>query len=159
MLGSRRSAFGGSDPRRGTSTNDDAVAGFVGEFVSAVLVSGSAISLTTATTAGITSISLTAGDWDVSAVVAFVTAATTSVTLQIGGISTTSATLPTTVSYGGLTQLALEAEVPGAATAALPVPVTRISVASTTTVYLVASATFTVSTMTGYGGIMARRAR
>ena len=56
----------------GTTTNDDAAAGKIGEYQSAGIGFGSAISLTTATPANVTSISLTAGDWDVSGVIYFV---------------------------------------------------------------------------------------
>jgi hypothetical protein len=49
----------------GTATNDSAAAGDVGEYVSSVIATGSATSFTTATAKNITSISPTAGDWDV----------------------------------------------------------------------------------------------
>src|SRR5690349_16625741 len=49
----------------GTATNDDAAAGKIGEYIESEVLSGSAVSLTTNTAANITSISLTAGDWDV----------------------------------------------------------------------------------------------
>jgi hypothetical protein len=49
----------------GTATNDDAAAGKLGEIISSNIVVGSAVSLTTNTPANITSLSLTAGDWDV----------------------------------------------------------------------------------------------
>ena len=41
----------------------------------------------------------------------------------------------------------------------LGLPPLRVSLAATPTIYLVASATFIVSTMTAYGGITARRMR
>lgn len=49
----------------GTNTNDSAAAGYVGEYVSS---SATGVSVTTSITA-VTSIALTAGDWDISAVV------------------------------------------------------------------------------------------
>lgn len=139
----------------GTSTNNDAAAGSVGEYISSTIASGSAVSLTTATAADVTSISLTAGDWDVSAFHGFAPAVTTNVVFLAGSISTTSAThsassqirlpSPSGVVYGGNTALS------GATI--------RISIASTTTIYLVATANFTVSTCGAYGTLSARRVR
>jgi hypothetical protein len=105
--------------------------------------------------ANVTSINLTAGDWDVQGNIAFLGAATTSFTAEAGSVNITSATLhadmvsnlhpaivPTAVAFEGMT-----------------VPIQRISVSATTTVYLVAKATFTVSTAKAYGTLRARRIR
>lgn len=163
MLGSLRAAFGGSNPKIGTATNDSAAAGFVGEFVTATVATASAVSLTTGTAADVTSISLTAGDWDVSWVVDFKPGATTSVTSLKSSISLTTATLNTQAGGSGIGTEALAlfdtaANVLGADFSLAGGPV-RCSFASTQTVYLVASATFAVSTMAAYGTIRARRAR
>jgi len=141
---------------KGTATNDSAAAGFIGEFVTATAAAGS-VSVTTATTANITSISLTAGDWDVVGSIGFTTAASTSVTQAISGISTTTATLGADGTYARNT---IAAFVPGAVEWLDQVtPTVRISVAATTTVYLVGQSTFTVSTQTAGGVISARRVR
>lgn len=141
----------------GTNTNNSANAGSVGEFISATLASGSSISLSTGTPANVISISLTAGDWDVSGSVAFTFGATTSVTNLIGSISTTSAT------HGGLGQTTAYAAAANVPTAAvdeqMSLPMVRLSLAGTTTVFLVASGGFTVSTLKAYGVIRARRVR
>lgn len=163
MIGARRAGFGGSDPKIGTATNDNAAVGVIGEIVTATVASGSAVSLTTATAADITSISLTAGDWDVSGQIVHNAGATTNVTLLNAAISLTSATLPTQAGGSGLGTDPLSifrqaAAVPGGALTTSVGPV-RLSIAATTTVYLVVSDTFTVSTMTGYGTIRARRVR
>jgi predicted nucleic acid-binding protein len=63
-----------------TQTNDSAAAGKVGEFITSNIVVGSAVALTTGTAANVTSVSLTAGDWDVCGEVDLSTAATTNVT-------------------------------------------------------------------------------
>lgn len=142
---------------QGTATNDNATAGYIGEYVSSTIASGSAVSLTTNTTANVTSISLTAGDWDVTGVVDFQYGATTSITNLVGGSSTTSATLGARDTFF---DFETAANVPTAtADAAFVIPTTRISIAATTTVYLVAQATFTVSTLKAYGTIRARRMR
>jgi hypothetical protein len=139
----------------GTVTNDSANAGSVGEYVSNT---ASGVALTTATTANVTSISLTAGDWDVTGAVAFVnTGGTTSISAQIAGISLTSATFtPIPSGFGQASLQNTAAVIPGSNMSLMP---TRISVATTTTVYLIAQSTFTVSTMTANGFIRARRVR
>ena len=141
----------------GTTTNDNASAGNIGEYISSVITSGSAISLTSATAANITSISLTAGDWDVDLIGYYLPAATTSITALATGLSTTSATLDTTP--GRVTQRSFTAYVPGSVTQSSEVPRYRLSLSSTTTVYLVGFLNFTVSTASAYGIIAARRVR
>lgn len=138
----------------GTSTNDNATAGNVGERVTSLIASGSAVSLTTATAANITSISLSAGDWNVVGNVNF-TETTSTVTARSAGINTTSATVPTdgTEAYCGV-QSTATSEVN---TIMLPAKV--IKLASTTTVYLVGKATFSAGTCAGFGYIMATRVR
>jgi len=141
----------------GTTTNNNANAGSVGEYVSSSLATGSSVSLSTGTGATVTSISLTAGDWDVSGNVAFTFGATTSFTFIGGGISTTAATL------GGVNnqfQFTTASSAPGSAIDMnWPTPTVRISIAGTTTVYLIAQANFSVSTLKAYGSIAARRVR
>jgi hypothetical protein len=139
---------------KGTATNDNAQAGSIGEVISSSVVQGSAISLTTTIGANVTSISLTAGDWDVWGNVLFIAGGTT-VTTYIGhGISTTTATLP----VGGF------ALSPSLATGIVTsqggaTPMQRISIAATTTLFLVAQSQFTTSTMSAFGNITARRRR
>ena len=141
----------------GTTTNNSANAGSVGEFISATLASGSAVALTTTVVANVTSISLTAGDWDVTGVVAFNFGATTSFTDVAGGVSSTSASLG---ALGSFFDYATAATVPVAGPSPTwTVPVTRLSLSGTTTVFLVARGTFTVSTLSAFGFIRARRVR
>lgn len=143
--------------KRGTATNDSAAAGQIGEFQTAALGSGSATSLVTGTDKTVISVSLTAGDWDVWGGVVFVVAATTTVSRLRVGISTTNNTLTAAPDGGGVF---IDASwTTGAATNSLQTGCARISIANTTTVYLIASAAFAVSTMTAYGSIYARRAR
>lgn len=141
----------------GTATNDNAAAGSEGEYISATLTSGSAITLTTATTANVTSISLTAGDWDVTGTVAYQFGATTSYTILIHGVSTTSITIG---SQGTYALILTPATVPtNAADVVWTVPTVRLSLSATTTVYLITQGTFSVSTLKVYGIIRARRVR
>ncbi|SRR6266404_3217161 len=142
---------------KGTTTNDNAAAGDVGESFGPSVASGSPVALTTATPANLTSQSLTAGDWDVTCEANFTTAASTSITSLITSISTTSATLNQTPFNIGYWTGA--ANVPGVANISAPFPRNRISLNSTTTVFCVVQSTFTVSTLGAWGGLYARRPR
>lgn len=148
----------------GTTANDSASAGFLGEFVTATVATGSAVALVTGVTSNVTSISLTAGDWDVSGTVDLNFAATTSYTQLTAGISLTSATLAGQAGGGGLgtdpnSAFATPAQVPTALPFSIEIAPVRISLSATTTVFLVANATFTVSTLAAFGTIRARRVR
>ena len=151
-----KAASGVLDRVLGTATNDNAAAGYVGEYNSAAVAAGSAVSLTTATTANVTTISLTAGDWDVSGIVQYTPTATTSVTQLTQGVSTLSATLSP---QGTFSKFVTAANILTAIDPAWSLPVVRLALASTTTIYLVSNATFSVSTLTAYGIITARRVR
>jgi hypothetical protein len=144
----------------GTATNNSATAGNVGEELKTTVASGSAVSLTTATSTNLASVSLTAGDWDVFVTYIYIPGATTSITQLSQGISTTSATLPTTTTGAGdYTVLSTAATVPGSNNISQTVGPFRVSLSGTTTTYAVARPTFTVSTLTVYGSIRARRIR
>lgn len=145
----------GSSPGQvvGINTNGNATAGNIGEFISAT---ASGISLTSGNEVDVTSISLTAGDWDVSGTVSFVGASGTIFSLVQSSISITSVTL-SGVNSGASTLMWITS---GATTTQiLGIPPVRISIAATTTVYLIGKAFFTVSTATGGGFISARRVR
>lgn len=139
---------------QGSNTNDNVAAGYVGENVSSLVAIGSPQSLTNNTAANITSISLTAGDWDVYALPS-VAETTSTVTARTAGISTTTATLPSDGSegYNG-TQSVVTSE-----TNSIPVTRVRLSLSGTTTVYLVVKVTFSAGTAGGFGSLNARRDR
>lgn len=138
----------------GTTANNNASAGSVGEYTESLVAVGSPVSLTTSTAANITSISLGAGDWDISGNVNF-SASTATVTGTAGGISSTSATLPTdgTEVYSGV-QVTLLSE-----TDSVTVPSRRFSLSTTTTIYLVGKSTFSAGSVGGFGSLSARRRR
>jgi hypothetical protein len=142
-----------------SSTNDNSAAGCIGEYVSSTVLVGAAVSLTSGASANITSISLTAGDWDVNATVAFSPNGTAAQTICQAGVSTTTGTLPT--APGGGAYIAVPVNLITGDGSCFPVGTTRLSLSSTTTVYLVANTTFTgvAATVGGYGFIGARRAR
>jgi hypothetical protein len=138
----------------GTITNDSADAGDLGEHVSSLVASGSAVSLTTDTPANITSISLTAGDWSVGGMVNY-TETSATVSARSAGISTTTATVPSDGSEGYCgVQSTLTSE-----KNTITLSSKRISLSATTTVYLVGSATFSAGTCSAFGNITARRVR
>lgn len=136
----------------GTTTNDNAAAGKVGEEVESIVLAGSSISLSNATAANVTTISLTAGDWDVfgNVTVQF----SLSSTAVIAWISTTSAVPPDQALRNQLVYTAASIAFVAAA-----VPSTRLSLSGTTTVYLSALANFSTGTGLAAGKIFARRAR
>jgi hypothetical protein len=138
----------------GTTLADNAAAGSIGEYITAT---ASGVSLTNATPANITSISLTAGDWDVTGQAVAVAAGSTVLNNWAVGINTVSATMPTATSAFGITQLTGTL---GTGTNPVASPmVSRVNVSTTTTVFLVANAAFTTSTCTANGVIRARRVR
>lgn len=142
----------------GTTTNDDAAAGDIGEYISSTILSGAAVSLVTGTSKTITSISLTAGDWDVNGTVGFTANAATTATGFLGGISTSNNNLP--MAPGAGAEFAFTMSVgAGGVMPIMPTGTTRISIAATTTIYLVGLANFAVNSMSGYGFIGARRPR
>lgn len=138
----------------GTTTNNSAAAGSVGELVSSVIPLASAVSLTSPTAANVTSISLTAGDWDVWGNVFFNNGGVA--TIFAGWISTTSATIP---NASLLTQIQANSSGTSLLATGTPVPSIPLQLSGTTTVYLSAVAVFTTSTVTACGGIYARRRR
>lgn len=141
----------------GTTTNNNTNAGNVGEYMEAEVLSGAPVSLTTGTTANITSITLTAGDWDVTGAVVFTPAGTTTVQSLFASTNTTSATLPTAPNKGAYFGVAASFTTGQGQIA--NIGSRRYSVAGSTQVFLVANATFGVSTMTAFGIIHARRRR
>jgi hypothetical protein len=136
----------------GTTTNNNANAGSVGEYVSNT-TSGTA--LTTGIAVNATSVSLTAGDWDVTGVANFSFGASSVVTALNVGISTTSATFS---GLGTFTTFSIQQPATGQGETFSTPPV-RVSLSSTTTVYVPAFANFTVSTGSVSGFIRARRVR
>ena len=78
----------------GTTLGDNANAGAVGEVISSGVVQGSAVALSTGIRSTVTTISLTAGDWDVSGCINFYPAASTTGSYISGAINT-AASYPT----------------------------------------------------------------
>lgn len=139
----------------GTATNDSASAGYVGEYISSSVSNVSAPASNT--TGNVTSISLTAGDWDVSGVVQLNrnSATYTMTTFEIA-VTTTSGGSGTvgdsdiTTGIADLTWSFLSASI----------PTVRFSLSATTTVYLtIFPGAYSAGTPKYYGRISARRVR
>lgn len=135
----------------GTTTNDAASAGFVGEMKLSVISAASAITLTSSVPANVTSISLSAGDWDVFGninISGTIGNATTGIAVWS---STTSATLPDTSLYNILGS--------PCNSGGLNIPGVRYSVAGPTVVFLSCNVVFSSGADKASGGIYARRRR
>jgi hypothetical protein len=142
----------------GTTTNDSAAAGYVGEFISSSIPLGSAVAAASTASVNVTSISLTAGDWDVwGNVVSAPTGAVVTTFFQ-AWLSTVSATPPTFPNSGAYA--AAGPNNTASQILALPTGTMRLSLAATTTVYLSTNLIWTGGTgMAAYGFIGARRRR
>ena len=139
----------------GTTAADNAAAGYVGQYISSHVDSSPGVSIATATDINVTSISLTAGDWDVSGNVTIYNSAT-ALYAAVGWASTTSATLVNASKYSGFTgNFSTNAFTIYAAA----IPPLRVNVNTTTTVYLSARCNFTSGTSLASGTIQARRVR
>lgn len=143
---------------RGTATNDNATTGFVGQFISSTL--GVTNVTTSAAFVDATSISLTAGDWDVSGQIIFQTGT---------GVVTAGTALAISINSGNTTtdhvrgDNVMEPLIPTATVNSCgTISEYRMSLSATTTVYLKTKATLSVPTTTNYqvlGRISARRRR
>jgi hypothetical protein len=140
----------------GTATNDNAPIGYVGEYIQAV-VAATNTGLTSGAPLNVSSLTLTPGDWDFGGSVVFTGTGTTSFTQAQAGFNTASATLPGT--HQQFVETVSPAIIPGSTFAAGCVPGYRLSIAVTTTLYLIGQAAFTVSTAGAGGMLWARRRR
>ena len=141
----------------GTTTNDSAVAGYVGQFVETINTYPNNFP-TTSTYGDGTSISLTAGDWDVTATI-YVSNKGTTTTIAVFGISQTSGNSTTGLTVGS-NWFFLALPVGSASQDASGcISAYRQSLASTTTIYLKISATYTGTTPQYGCRLTARRVR
>lgn len=138
---------------KGTTLGDNANTGSVGEFPTA---STASTALTSGTAANGATVTLAAGDWEVSGTAQINPSASTVMTLTAVGISTVSATRPSNFYQENVSQAAF-----GAASQVASTPITRISVSASTPVYLTVMVVYTggtgVTAAPGY--IRARRVR
>jgi hypothetical protein len=138
----------------GVTTNSNAAAGSVGEFVFSVITAASAVTATNNVATDVTSISLTAGDWDVWGNIWWPNVGTTASNLE-AWTSATSATTPDGSLRSGL-NLATNSII---AASGVVAPSARYSLSTTTTIYLTGFLSSNVGNGTQCGGIYARRVR
>ena len=146
----------------GTATNDSASAGNIGEYISVTVLAGANISLSTSTSADMTSASLTAGDWDVDASFVYNANSSTPIVRFTAWTSLTSATQPTRPNNGAMADFIEPSGYSGVfanGTPTLTVGRQRISLSGTTPVYGSTNCVFSVSTLATYGFMGARRRR
>lgn len=139
----------------GRTDAGSAAAGKVGEIISSTVLVGSAVALVNGTPTNITSISLTAGEWDVTGNVVHNPAGTTNTTSVEGWVNNVSAAAPTKPGAGGYAAWAGSGVT--ASIIAVSVGPRQFSLSSTTTIYLGMAVNWTVAQPGGYGFIRARR--
>jgi hypothetical protein len=132
---------------KGTTTNDNAQAGSIGETITNT---ASGVAQTSATLTNVTSIPLTAGDWDVTCSWTGTTSSGTT-SLNFGLTTTSGAQAP-------IGQRVLLSGISTTNGVEMPCPSFRLSLASSTTLYLTSAPAFS-GTMTVGGTIWAVRRR
>lgn len=138
---------------KGNNTNTAPPSGFIGEQIRSFIDSSSAVSISMPNTPqDITSISLTAGIWDISCV-AVLNLNGATVTNSIVSINTTSATL----GDEGDNYVFMFIGAAGVSDGCGSIANWRLLVSGTQTVYMVMQAAFTVANPKGYGRLSATR--
>ncbi len=134
----------------GTTSANNATAGWNGEFASSNIASTGTVSLTTATTGTVTSLTLSAGDWDVEGNINYTYTGAT-VTGGVASFSTTGTLLTTgqQINVGSN----------GSINDGITLNRFRDNSTGTTTVYLLTQRTFSAGSIGAYGTMTARRVR
>ena len=131
----------------------NAATGYVGQLVSTVVASGSAVSIATITNVNMAQLTnLPAGDWDIFGNIFFNFTGTTS--YAIAWISTTSATQPDNSLYASQSSATMSANGAGIVT-----PLYRLTISAATTVYITGRCSFSTGSCSMSGGIYARLRR
>jgi len=140
---------------KGTTTNDNAAAGYVGESVESV--AGPVSAPASNTYGDITSITLTPGDWDISAIIVSILNTGVSITSVIGGIGTAAGSNGAGLVVGdnqGYSVPPTSQYLPS-----ITIPPKRVSINATTTYYLKMWMSYASGTPQFQGRISARRVR
>lgn len=146
--------------RKNTAGSSNAGWGSIGDVVQSTVVLGSAVSLSSNSQTNVTSISLPPGEWEVSGNVAFDFGGSATASRSQASISQTSATMDITTGGAfasvGLPSTAAQAN--SSSNMSVHVSPIRISLSTTTTIYLVTRVTFGAGSAAAYGHIKAVRA-
>jgi len=138
----------------GVATNTAATSGNVGEVITSTVTTGS---LTSGTPTQATSITLTPGDWDISAIVQWITSGGTSVTDWFSSISLTSASISAPITGSLLLHERVPASNDHSATQA-HIPA-QVLISTNTTYFMNVEAVFTVTAPSAIVILRARRMR
>lgn len=157
--GNANATFGTTNSIVGTATNNNAVAGNIGETVESYTSTYTNYT-TTATYQAIDSITLTAGDWDIDA---FATFSSNSATITAAGnaifvISTTRASASGALEGKNIAYVP-QAALLGTSFESISIAPYRVSLSSTTIYYLNSQAAFTIGNPQVAGGLHGRRPR
>lgn len=135
----------------GTTTNNSPNAGSVGEIIAN---QGLLVAMTSTVVANITSVPLTAGEWNVVGNLEFTPAAGTTFTQAVASFNSVSATnqAPPARAVGNYSA-------PAGSIQTMNLPPLNFKLAAPATIYLVAVASFTGGTLTASGFIRAQRPR
>lgn len=140
---------------------------FCNTYLSATKLRSAGVSLTSATAANITAaLAIPDGEWDLRTTIGFDFGVGTVATSLEAGLSQTSATIPASAdtlavpSSSGEIRLEIDGLTASNSDQTLPLGGSRVVLTATSTnFYLVGRATWTTSTMAGYGSLLARRIR
>lgn len=142
-------------PNIGSIAGAAAGAGTVGEVIFGNLAPGSAVGLTTGVVTNVLSISLTPGEWEVSAIAGFKPAVSCATALLIATINNVSATLGSDDRYVSTSHAM--AQTTAGTYEKLSIPPTHFSLTATTTIFLVVEGFFTVAALAAFGTLRAIR--
>jgi hypothetical protein len=143
----------------GTATNTVATTGNIGEVLSSNVASGSAVALTTGTSADVTSKSLTAGHWQVSGNICFNGGTSTSITVLEAWVNSVTAAQPTPPAGGSISINRSAAFIlsSGQDPPCVPIGPLDVYLNGAATYFLSANASFTASTLAAFGYLRALR--
>ena len=139
----------------GIVDGSDAAPGNVGEYVVSTVTAGSAVTLVNATNTDITSIALSAGDWDVAGAVYF-NASSKGASLDMRAWTNTVSVTEPDGTDGGL---AIDSTGSGGAVYGLAISPMRLNITAAATVHLGAYCNVSTGTVTAAGIVRARRMR
>lgn len=140
----------------GTATGDTSCADCWAYILDSTTTVGSAVALTDGVPSNVTTITLPPGDWDINGLVFFEAAGSTVTTTHQGALSISSTGFPSYPNSGGAGRINNPA---AGGSPSLNLGPWRQALSATTTIYLKASANFTVSTQSAFGYLRAERRR
>jgi hypothetical protein len=146
----------------GTTTNDNPDAGIVGEYKEQLLPLGSAVSVSSGTPTIVTSITLGAGDWEVSGQISQINNSGIEFTIIGGYLVNNGGAIPTgttNTTYWGSSNTINCTGNHSIVTASLPIKPIRISLNTSTQINLMTNSTWSGGSVSAYGMIAARRVR